>query len=187
MLPDIGEIKRRRKRLGLTQKEIAALAGVSQSIIAKIESGKVKPTYYSVKKIIEALDNVEKEEKTVAKDIMNTKIVYIGKDDKVRKVINVMNRTSYSQIPVLEKGHPVGTVTEKTVFDLMANGKNLSDILNKKIASVMDESLPTIKENESIETVSTLLKTNPGVIVVKGGKAQGIITKSDIFKLTKKS
>ncbi len=186
MLPDIRELKKRRKRLGLTQKEIATLAGVSQSIIAKIESGKVSPTYYTVKKIIEALDNVEKEEGTVAKDIMNTKIVYIDKNDKVEKVINVMNRTNYSQIPVLERGYPIGTVTEKTIFDLLSNGKKLSDILDKKIEDVMEESLPTIQENESIDSVSTLLKSNPGVLVVKGGRAIGIITKADLFKIVKK-
>ena len=187
MLPHINEIKKRRKLLGLTQKEIAALAGVSQSLITKIESGKIKPSYDNVRKILGALDSLEKEEEIVAKDIMNKKIVYIKKTDKIEKAINTMNHYSYSQIPVLEKGYPVGLVTEKTIFDLVSNGKDLSSILNKKIDSVMYESLPTIKENETIETISTLLKTNPAVLVVKSGKAEGIITKSDIFNIAKKS
>lgn len=186
MLPDISEIKKRRKRLGITQKEIATMAGVSQSIIAKIESGNVTPSYNTVRKILDALDNLEKEEKIVAKDIMNTKIVYLKKDDKVEKGISVMNRSNYSQIPVLEKGYSVGIITEKTIFDLISNGKDLSTIVNKKIESVMDESLPTIQESESIDNVSALLKTNPAVLVTKGGKAIGILTKSDIFKIAEK-
>jgi len=187
MLPEIGEIKKRRKLSGLTQNDIATLSGISQSMVAKIESGKVSPSYNNVRRLLEALDSVEKEERTVAKDIMNTKIVFIKKTDEVEKVIKVMNRHNYSQIPVLERGHPVGMVTEKTIFDLVSNGKNLSKILNKTIEEVMYDSLPTIKEDESLDSVSALLKTNPAVLVVKGGKAEGIITKSDIFKLTKKS
>ena len=39
MLPSLDEIAKKRKMLGLTQKELARMAGVSQSSIAKIESG----------------------------------------------------------------------------------------------------------------------------------------------------
>ncbi|MBS3124223.1 helix-turn-helix domain-containing protein [Candidatus Woesearchaeota archaeon] len=41
ILRNITEIGLLRKRFGLTQKELAANSGVSQSLIAKIESGSV--------------------------------------------------------------------------------------------------------------------------------------------------
>lgn len=186
MLPDIAEIKRRRKRLGVTQKEIAALAGVSQSLIAKIEAGKIRPTYVNVKTIIEALDGLEKEEKLAAKDIMNTKLMSVKKTDKVEKAIAIMNKSGYSQLPVLERGHIVGTISERTILDVVANGKDLAEILNKSVESVMNESLPTVQEAELIDTISTLLKTNHAVLVTKGGKIVGIITKADLFKIVKK-
>jgi predicted transcriptional regulator len=40
MLPRLDEISKRRRVLGLSQKHLAHLAGVSQSMIAKIEAGK---------------------------------------------------------------------------------------------------------------------------------------------------
>jgi len=41
MLPPIEEIAKKRRILGLTQKQLAKLAGVSQSLIAKLESQKI--------------------------------------------------------------------------------------------------------------------------------------------------
>ena len=185
MLPDIIEIKKRRKGVGLTQKEIAAMAGVSQSLIAKIESGKVRPTYENVKKIVDALDSLEREERLVAKDIMSKKVTSIKKSDKVEKAVDIMRRLGYSQLPVLERGHPIGTISEKTIVDLLSNGKDISNILNKTIRDVMEDALPTVNENESMETVSALLRTNQAALVTKGGKAIGIIAKADLFKIVK--
>lgn len=186
MLPEITEIKKRRKLADLTQKEIAVLAGVSQSLIAKIESNKVKPTYENVKRIVKALDEFEKEDRVIAKDIMNRNVVYVKKEYTVEKVINIMNRTNYSQLPVLERGYSVGAVTEMTIFDVVSSGKKLSDIFEKKIGHIMEESFPTIKKNESMDIISALLKDNHAVLVTRKGKVSGIITKADMFKVAKK-
>ena len=51
MFPKLNEISKKRKILGLTQSELAKLAGVSQSLIAKLESGKIEPSYTKVKTI----------------------------------------------------------------------------------------------------------------------------------------
>jgi len=42
---EINEVKDIRKRLGLTQLELAKRANVSQSLIAKIEAGRIDPRY----------------------------------------------------------------------------------------------------------------------------------------------
>ena len=62
MLPEIDEIQRKRKSLGLTQKELAALVNVSQSLIAKIETKKVNPSYRIVKKIFDTFEELEKKD-----------------------------------------------------------------------------------------------------------------------------
>jgi len=54
MLPELSEIKARRKQLGITQEELAELAEVSQSLIAKIENSSIIPTYDRVKRIFDA-------------------------------------------------------------------------------------------------------------------------------------
>ena len=69
----LNEIKKLRKKYNLNQKELADKAGVSQSLIAKIESGKVEPTFTKAQKIFEALDELREKEEIKAKEIMNTK------------------------------------------------------------------------------------------------------------------
>ena len=53
MIPDIKEIKHNRMLLGLTQKDLASKTGISQSIIAKIESNKVSPSYEIIKRFMQ--------------------------------------------------------------------------------------------------------------------------------------
>ena len=55
---ELSEVKVIRKKLGLTQGELAKAAGVSQSLIAKIESTKIDPTYSKVKLIFHALESL---------------------------------------------------------------------------------------------------------------------------------
>jgi len=56
-IPLIGEnIKKIRKRLGISQDKLSKLADISHNTIIKIESGKIKnPTINTVKKIAKAL------------------------------------------------------------------------------------------------------------------------------------
>ena len=59
MLPPLEEVAQKRKMLNLTQKQLAKLAGVSQSLIAKLESKKIDPSYTKVKAIFDALERLE--------------------------------------------------------------------------------------------------------------------------------
>ena len=58
----LSEIKRLRKKLEINQKELAVRAGVSQSLIAKIEAGKIEPTYSKACGILETLKDLEEQE-----------------------------------------------------------------------------------------------------------------------------
>lgn len=60
-LPDIVQVASLRRRLGVTQKRLALESKVSQSLISKIESGRVTPTYKHAKMIFDALERLESE------------------------------------------------------------------------------------------------------------------------------
>ena len=56
MLYELDRIKQMRQKLGLTQTQLAKLAGVSQSIITKIERGNIEHLY----RVLYKLSNDEK-------------------------------------------------------------------------------------------------------------------------------
>jgi len=70
MIPSLSEIRKRRKALGLTQSGLARRAGVSQSLIAKVESGRLDPAYGKARKIFETLDAEAGGKGRKASDIM---------------------------------------------------------------------------------------------------------------------
>jgi len=155
--------------LGLTQKQLALMTNISQSTIAKVESRKINPSYSVVKKIFEILESLEIETGVRAKEILSSKIIYVKKNDSIEKVVKLMERHGFSQLPVFDRNQSVGSVTEKTILELIANGK-LSNFLKEPVKTVMEDSFPRIGEDTSLTVVSTLLKYSPAVLVTKNNK-----------------
>jgi predicted transcriptional regulator len=177
MEKELNEIKEIRKKSGLTQIQLAHKSGVSQSLIAKIEAGKLDPTYTNAKKIFKALDELTKQNEAKAKDIMNTKLVYVDPKDDMNTVIKKMNKYEISQLPVVDEEKIVGYISEAMILSAIGNGKK-----DFKAKDVMEESVPTVSGNAITTVISDLLKHYPMVLVMEQGKIQGVITKSDIIR-----
>lgn len=186
MLPDVREIGRRRKAAGLTQKELALRAGVSQSIVAKIEAGSVQPSYDIVRRLFAVFDELGRASEAHAKDIMSRNVATIPRNSTVGRAVETMRKLGYSQLPVTEGAHVVGLITEKTILDVVAEGKKIAEIMRRRVESVMDDAPPMVGENEPIASLSGLLQNNAAVLVVKDRRTAGIITKADMFKIAKK-
>ena len=184
MLPALDDIPKRRKALGLTQSRLAELAGVSQSIIAKIESGTVDPSYSIVKRLIEALEKQSVEiSRPRVSEIMSKPVIGIARTQLVRDAVDLMRRRGYSQLPVFEGTRCVGSISEKTILDRAAMGEPLETLLNNRVRDIMDSPLPMVNDDTPLEMVLGLLQGNYGVLVTKGESTIGILTKSDILKV----
>ena len=175
MTYELEEVKKIRKKLGLTQTELANRSGVSQSLIAKIESGRIDPTYTKTKKIFAALSDLEQKEEIKAEQIMTDKIVSVNSHEPIKDVIVKMKKFQISQLPVIDGNHLVGFVSESTVLDALLNSKG------KQVKEVMQESPPIVSKQTSIQVVSNLLKHFPMMLVSDEGKLVGVITKSDLI------
>jgi len=175
MLPILSEIKKRRKLLDLTQGDLAKLSEISQSLIAKIEAGKLEPTYNKAVKIFTVLDNLSHRKTKKAKDIMNTKIIKLECNDYLKKAIDTMKKHEISQMPVYDDDKMVGYISESLLLEAIIKGKE------SKVCDIMGERPPTVSEDAPVEIVSSLLKYSPLVIVFGGRKAKGVITKSDVL------
>ena len=173
------DIKRRRKNLGVTQSELAQLSGVSQSMVAKIEAGKLIPTYEKARAIFAVLDKVGRETGKNASDLMTRQVVTVESDDTLDKAIRLMKKKQLSNIPVVDGGKVLGLVSEKVVLDNLGK-KNLG---NCRVSEVMSNVPPTIPENSPLPMVSDLLRYNPLLVVARGADIAGVITKSDLLDL----
>jgi predicted transcriptional regulator len=175
MTYELEEIKKIRKKLGMTQTELANRAGVSQSLIAKIESGRIDPTYTKTKKIFAALSELEKKEEIKAEQIMTGRIISIGPNEPIKEAISKMKKFQISQLPVIEDSKLIGLVSESTILDALLNPKST------RVRDIMQESPPIVSKTTSIQVVSNLLKHYPMVLVSEEGKLIGLITKSDLL------
>ena len=172
---ELEEVKTIRKKLGMTQAELANRAQVSQSLIAKIESGRIDPTYTKTKKIFAALSDLEKKEEIKAEQLMTGRIVSVSPDASIKEAIAKMKKFQISQLPVIDEHKSIGLVSESTILDVLLHSKST------QVKEVMQESPPIVSKTTSIQVVSNLLKHYPMVLVSKEGKLIGSITKSDLL------
>lgn len=183
MFPSLEDIPRRRKELGLTQSRLAVLASVSQSIIAKIESGTVDPSYSVVRKIFGALDRVGTIPARKVSELMSRPVVSVSRTQFLREAVELMKRRGYSQLPVFEGGRCVGSISEKTILDRAARGEPLDSLLGRRVRDIMDSPFPVVNDDTLLDFVLGLLQGNYGVLVARGESVVGILTKSDILKI----
>jgi predicted transcriptional regulator len=177
MITDLQEIKQVRKNLGLTQGQLAKYACVSQSLIAKVESNKIDPTFTKAQKIFAALQSLSAQEEKQALSLMNTTLISLSPQDSLKQAIKKMKKHSISQLPVLEEKKAVGLISESAILDAIINNTSSETA----ISTVMDDAPPTIARDASVKIVSHLLKYYPLVLVAEKGKLLGLITKSDII------
>jgi len=180
MLYELEKIKQMRQKLGLTQIQLANLAGVSQSLITKIERGNIEPSYSIAKKIFILLEEklAEKQKEIIAKNICTKGIASIESKDTIEQAIKLMKKLAISQMPVMKDNLIVGSISEETFI------RNYERINSKdmKVEEIMDEPFPTISENTHVSLIRDILKIYPVVILTKQGKPTGIISKADLLK-----
>ncbi len=172
---EIEDIKRVRKKLGMTQSQLAKQASVSQSLIAKIEARRLDPTYTKVKQIFRALEDLERKEQVEISEIMNAKVISIGASAEIKEAISLMKKHQISQLPIVEDGHIVGLISEGVILDALMEQKA------KVVKEIMADAPPLVPKNASMQMVSSLLRHCPMVVVSDQGRIAGVITKSDLI------
>lgn len=177
MLPSfddlVREIKSKRRDLAVSQAELAGRAGVSQSLLAKLEQRENIPNYESVWKILKALRELEgSKDFETAKDVTHREIVSVKPDDPIKRAAGLMKDNDYSQLPVKKNDQYVGIVLSK---DMVTASRNAP------IREVMRYSLPIIPHDTPQSAVAELLKTNNAILIKEKNKIIGIITPADLL------
>ncbi len=177
MFPEIEEIRRKRKKLGVSQKKLAELVGVSQPLIARLESGKFDPKLSLVKKIYRVLEEIAGS-RVDARMVMNSPVIAVRPDDNVKDAASIMISKEISQLPVMDGDRVVGGLTENDVVRAIME-RGTSDF---RVEEIMGDPFPVVEPEESLSVISRLLLQCPAVLVMEHDRVVGIITKQDIMR-----
>ena len=177
MLPRLETIKEERKKLGITQKKLAVMTGVSTSMINQIESGRCKPSYNTAKKIFESLAKLEGQTSTrTAGDICSEKIVRLTPNDTINDAGKKMEEKKIDQIPIFDGDELKGLITINIVAEY-------TERKDTKIKNVMNPKPPVIDSETPANALSQLTRISGCILVRKNSKVIGIITATDILKM----
>jgi cystathionine beta-synthase len=107
-------------------------------------------------------------------------VVSVAPGTTVRQALRLMSQHDVSQLPVMDGGNCVGSVSD---WSLSAKSLDNSKLLDMTVSEVMDPPFPMVDAAQHVESVAKLLsKANPAVLVRRDGTVQGIVTRSDLLQ-----
>ena len=107
-------------------------------------------------------------------------VVAVAPADTLGEAIRRMNDNSISQLPVIEQGEVVGSLTETVILNRLIEEPSARD---EAVRGVMSEPFPIVSRSLHLDHVSTYLEQGAGAVLVELGSDGGfqIITKSDLI------
>jgi cystathionine beta-synthase len=101
----------------------------------------------------------------------------------VQDAVNLMRQHDISQVPIIEGGEVVGSMSETRILDILVSDPVAK---HKPVAEYMEKPFPVIAEDASLSDIAHQMDRETPAILVKQPSGFDIITKSDlIFFLTR--
>lgn len=113
--------------------------------------------------------------------IMSTKVVTVKSTEKASKALQMMVRHKIGSIVVVDKGKPVGILTERDVTTRMAKGQNVRGMA---VRNIMSKPLVTIGPSAQIwQAVEQMVRKDIRRLpVMEGDRLAGMVTERDVFR-----
>ena len=175
------QLKRIRTQMGFTQGRLAEMAGVSQSIIAKIEAGAVDPTYGTLASLSKALNANISQKGKKASDVMTSPVIGVQDGAALSTCVRMMKDKSISQMPVYSGQKLVGTVTESQIMGLVLASADPKKVLIEPVGGRVLPVFAVVGRDTPVEALFSLFRYMPAVLVGSGDRIEGIITKIDLL------
>jgi len=175
------QLKRIRIQLGITQSELAKSSDVSQSLIAKVESGRVDPSFRTMKAITEALRSHIKSEGKKVSEVMSSPVLSIQASAPLSECVSLMKTRNLSQLPVYSGSKLVGSISDKQIVSVLSDPKESKVALEKPVHRFMDASFPMVDAETPLDALYSLFNFVPAVLVMSGDRVEGIVTKIDLI------
>lgn len=108
-------------------------------------------------------------------------ISFVNANDSVKKAVELLYKTGFSQLPVFNEGESVGSFREGKVMSALLENPSLID---GKVEQVMNESFPVLDIKTELKVVKKYLKESPAILVREYGRIIDIITRYDIVEFS---
>ncbi|MDO9553990.1 cystathionine beta-synthase [Rhodonellum sp.] len=106
-------------------------------------------------------------------------LIVSNKSDKVKDAIALMNGKSVSQIPVMEDGNVVGSITDNKLLAKIILNPELKDA---NVSEVMEDSMKFVALDSTLDVLSSMLDKEKAILVRDENHQIHIITKHDILE-----
>ena len=176
-----GQLKKVRVQLEITQSALAKAAGVSQSLIAKVEAGKVDPSFTTMKSLSLALRTRMASRGKKASDVMSSPVIGVQSKATISECVALMKRDGVSQLPIFSGAKVIGAISEGYVIGLLTGQDDPKAVLAQPVSRHMQGGFPIVEPNTPIEALYSLFNFVPAVLVASGDKVEGIIAKIDMI------
>ncbi len=183
MLPRIESIRQIRQKIGVTQKKLAGMTGVSTSMINQIESGRSRPSYETARRIFDSLATLEgaSSSHTVG-DFCSSDIIRLKPTDTLHDAIRRMHEMSISQIPVFDGVDVVGLISEDGIVRHISE-MGEAEIKKARLSDTMEPTPPIVDHQTPANVLVPLIRYSKCILVSRNTRIVGIITASDTLKM----
>jgi cystathionine beta-synthase len=108
----------------------------------------------------------------------------VGAHEKVRHAVDTLQQYGISQAPVTREDSDdvtalVGSIQERDLLDRVFRDP---DALQADVAEVMGPPLPLVEADDPIEAAFERLQTSTAVVVTRGGRTRGVLTRADLLE-----
>ncbi|HLM70824.1 MAG TPA: CBS domain-containing protein [Thermoplasmata archaeon] len=173
-------LRRRRIALGIPLRELARAVGRSDATLSRVERGQIRPSYDLVEKIdayLESREGLATPRLTVA-DVMNRALVTVEPSAPLATAAQRMEAGGFSQLPVVEEGRVIGSVSETAVLRALA----LPTARRARVRDALEKAYPVVDEGFPADLLPPILGRYPAILVSHRGDLKGIVTKADLIR-----
>jgi predicted transcriptional regulator len=176
----IAEIRKRRLALGISLGELSRAIGRSDATVSRIERGRIRPSYELVQRIfsyLEAQEGSATPRLTVA-DIASRSLATVEPAASLATAARRLEQGGFSQLPVVEGGHVIGSVSEAGLLRALAQPQ----ASRTRVRDVLEAAYPVLDPGFPADLLPGLFGRYAAVLVAQRGELIGIATKADLIR-----
>jgi cystathionine beta-synthase len=174
------------RRLGPEGKVLAMLPDSGRSYLSKFVDDKWMLEHGFLERVVRAPKVEELLRSKGVEETVVPALVTISAHRKVGEAIDLMQQYSISQLPVVRDGElgwladVIGSLHDRDLLDRVF--KN-ADALHDDVAAAMQPPLPTVDASASVDEIFARLTAGTNaVLVARGGRPAGVVTRSDLLE-----